>query len=122
MGGAQCGPSGVCGSAHQQHCYGRVPIPLHIQYTYSSISVMCRFGSNNLMASRDCEGDGFVGFGRGLDIAGCRVDKGVVKGVAGEIVQHGVAPELCVCVCIIRVGHFHPTEGMLGRWYAHASK
>jgi len=77
---------------------------------------MCRFGSNNLMASWDCEGDGFVGFRRGRDIAGCRVDKGVVKGVAGEIVQHGVAPELCVCVHIIRVGHFHPTEGMLGRW------
>jgi len=19
-------------------------------------------------------------------------------------------------VCVIRVGHFHPTEGMLGRW------
>jgi hypothetical protein len=53
---------------------------------------MCRFGSNNLMASWDCEGDGFVGFRRGRDIAGCRVDKGVVKGVAGEIVQHGVAP------------------------------
>jgi hypothetical protein len=32
----------------------------------------------------------------GRDIAGCRVDKGVVKGVAGEIVQHNVAPELCV--------------------------
>lgn len=100
MGGAQSGPSTVCGSAHQQHCYGRVPIPLHIQYMYSSISVMCRFGSNNLKASWDCEGGGFVGFRRGRDSAGCRVDKGVVKGVAGEIVQHGVAPELCVCVCV----------------------
>jgi hypothetical protein len=80
------------------------------------------------MASSGCEGDGFVGFRRGRDIVGYGVDKGVVKGVTGEIVQHGVAPELCVCVCvcvcvcIIRVGHFHPTEGMLGRWYAHASK
>jgi hypothetical protein len=61
------------------------------------------------MASWDCDGDGFVGFRRGRDIAGCTVDKGVVKGVAGEIVQHNAAPVLCVC--IIRVGHFHPTEG-----------
>lgn len=89
----------VCGSAHQQHCYGRVPLHLCIQYTYSSISVICRFGSNNLMASWGCEGDGFVGFKRGRDIAGCGVDKGVVKGVAAEIVQRNVAPVLCVYVC-----------------------
>ena len=65
MGGARCRTSRFADSAHQQQCYSKVLTPLHILYAYSSISVICRFGSNNLMASWDCEGDGFVGFKRG---------------------------------------------------------
>jgi hypothetical protein len=52
------------------------PTLSHVHCTYSQISVTCRFGPNNLMASWGLNEDDFVGFKKGLDIASCRVSTG----------------------------------------------
>jgi hypothetical protein len=57
------------------------PTLSHVHYTYSQISVICRFGPNNLMASWGYNGDAFVGFRRGGILQAVGLVTGMVEGL-----------------------------------------